>query len=82
MLKTASLNPDSAGIEDQKIKDEKNMPPVVDEAKCNGCGTCVDVCPSECFTLEDNISKVTDPDACVDCESCVENCAEEAIVLK
>lgn len=61
---------------------ELTMPPVVDEAKCNGCGTCVDVCPSECFTLEDNKSKVTDPDACVDCESCVENCAEEAIVLK
>ncbi|MFX1564056.1 MAG: 4Fe-4S binding protein [Promethearchaeota archaeon] len=28
------------------------MPPVVDKDKCTGCGTCVDVCPSEVFTLE------------------------------
>jgi NAD-dependent dihydropyrimidine dehydrogenase PreA subunit len=60
----------------------KTMPPVVDKDKCTGCGTCVDVCPSEVFTLEDNKSKVTDPDACVECESCVENCPENAIKLE
>lgn len=65
-----------------KRMDEYTMPPKVDEGKCTGCGTCVDVCPSECFTLEENLSKVTDPDACVDCESCVENCPEDAITLE
>ncbi|MFX1474883.1 MAG: ATP-binding protein [Promethearchaeota archaeon] len=58
------------------------MPPKVDESKCNGCGSCADVCPSEVFVLEDEKSKVVNPDDCVDCESCVENCPEGAIVLE
>lgn len=58
------------------------MPPKVDLEKCNGCGSCADVCPSECFVIEKEKSKVVNPDDCVDCESCVENCPEGAIVLK
>ena len=52
---------------------ERKMPPVVDEEKCTGCGTCVDVCPSEVFALEGGKSKVVNPDDCVECEACVQN---------
>lgn len=52
------------------------MPPKVDVEKCTGCGTCVDVCPSEVFETEDDKAKVVRPEDCTDCESCVEECPE------
>ncbi|MGI6405160.1 MAG: ATP-binding protein [Syntrophaceticus sp.] len=58
------------------------MPPKVDVEKCTGCGTCVDVCPSEVFETEDDKAKVVRPEDCTDCESCVEECPEEAITLE
>ncbi|MGB9791265.1 MAG: 4Fe-4S dicluster domain-containing protein [Thermacetogeniaceae bacterium] len=58
------------------------MPPKVDLEKCSGCGTCVDVCPSEVFEMENDKSKVARPDDCTGCETCVEECPEEAIVLE
>ncbi len=54
----------------------------VDLDKCTGCGTCVDVCPSEVFELENEKVKVAKPDDCSDCESCVEECPEGCIVLE
>jgi len=55
------------------------MAAVVDEAKCNACKTCADVCPVEAITVE-STAKV-DPDTCVDCGTCVEECPEGAISL-
>jgi NAD-dependent dihydropyrimidine dehydrogenase PreA subunit len=56
--------------------------PTVDEDKCEGCGECVDVCPSEVFELEDDVSKVVNPDECLGCESCVEVCEPGAITVE
>jgi NAD-dependent dihydropyrimidine dehydrogenase PreA subunit len=58
------------------------MPPKVDLGKCTGCGTCVDVCPSEVFEIADEKSKVARPDDCTACETCAEECPEEAIALE
>ena len=58
------------------------MPPKVDENKCTGCGTCVDVCPSECFVLEGEKAKVVNPEDCTECETCIDSCAENAITLE
>ena len=55
--------------------------PVVDKAKCTGCGTCVSVCPQNVFELKDGKSHVTRPEDCVECMSCVENCPTGAIKL-
>jgi ferredoxin len=60
-------------------EEERIMAAVVDEAKCNACKTCVDVCPVEAITVESK-AKV-DPDTCVDCGTCVEECPEGAISL-
>jgi NAD-dependent dihydropyrimidine dehydrogenase PreA subunit len=51
----------------------------VDEAKCVGCGTCVDTCPSSVYELNDGKSVVVNADDCVECCACVEACPEGAI---
>jgi NAD-dependent dihydropyrimidine dehydrogenase PreA subunit len=55
---------------------------VVDEEKCDGCGSCVEVCPNEVLEVQDGISVVVNPDDCVECESCVAECPNEAITLE
>ena len=60
------------------------MPPVIDEIKCTGCGTCVDVCSEDVyFGSEDGKTPVvTHPDVCFHCNCCVEECPVEAIRLR
>jgi len=57
------------------------MPAVVDEEKCVGCGACVDVCPTEVITMDDDVAKIN-PAECVDCGTCVEECPQEAISME
>jgi len=57
------------------------MPAVIDEEKCVGCGACVDVCPTEVITMEDDVAKIN-PAECVDCGTCVEECPQEAISME
>ena len=53
----------------------------IDESKCTGCGECVDICPAEVLTMENEKSKVAQIEECLGCESCVETCPEDAITL-
>ncbi len=52
----------------------------VDE--CTGCGTCVDECPSEAISMNDNDIAVVNADECTDCGMCVDACPTEAISLE
>ena len=54
------------------------MAATVDVEKCTGCGECVDVCPVEAITLEDE-KAVIDQENCTDCAVCVAECPTEAI---
>lgn len=50
---------------------------VVYRDRCNGCGTCIDVCPVEAIALEDGKAVISV--ACNDCGSCPRVCPEGAI---
>ena len=51
----------------------------IDTDKCDGCGECVDICPSDVYEIKNDISVVINPDECIECCSCVEVCPLEAI---
>ncbi|MGB3906659.1 MAG: 4Fe-4S binding protein [Anaerolineae bacterium] len=51
----------------------------VDEKRCSGCGLCVDVCPVEAITLQDDVAAI-DQNLCTECEACAATCPEAAIL--
>jgi ferredoxin len=51
----------------------------INKAKCTGCGDCVDVCPVEALSVENEKAVVNDE--CIDCGACVNVCPSEAISL-
>ncbi|MBN1766207.1 MAG: 4Fe-4S binding protein [Sedimentisphaerales bacterium] len=52
-----------------------------DMEKCTGCGACVDECPSEALTVE-NDKVVVIEENCIDCGVCIEVCPVEALSLE
>lgn len=60
------------------------MPPVIDKERCNGCGTCVDICLQDVFfgSNHGEIPVVTYPRECYHCAACVIDCPEEAVQLR
>jgi len=57
------------------------MAAVVDAEKCKASGECIDVCPTEAITLENNVA-VVDEDVCSDCGVCADACPEDAITVE
>ncbi|MFX1450093.1 MAG: ferredoxin family protein [Promethearchaeota archaeon] len=57
---------------------------IVDDSKCTGCGTCVDVCPSGVFELNEATGKTNrvNEDECIECLACVDQCPEGAIQVE
>jgi len=52
----------------------------VDIQKCTGCGDCVEVCPLEAISLNDD-KAVIDENNCTECGLCVDECPNDAIGL-
>jgi len=48
--------------------------------KCTGCGICVDICPVEAISLENDMA-VVDERTCTACALCVNECPNGAIAL-
>lgn len=51
----------------------------VDKDKCNGCGTCREVCPVNAVEIVDGKAVISDD--CVECGTCVDQCPNEAISI-
>ena len=62
-----------------KHREEAAMAVKVDMEKCNGCGSCVQVCPMDAIKVEND--KAVVGDECVECGACVGECPREALSL-
>jgi len=54
----------------------------VNADECTGCATCVDECPSEAISMNDDDIAVVNADECTDCGACVDACPTEAITME
>jgi len=45
---------------------------------CAGCGECIDICPVDAITLEDNVATI-DEDWCIGCGVCATKCEFDAL---
>ena len=52
--------------------------------RCDGCGHCVDICPSDIMHIDKNIrrAKNIEPNFCWECYSCVKACPNHAIDVR
>ena len=51
------------------------------EEKCNGCGTCAEVCPHGVFYVKGGKAFVIDQDSCMECGACALNCPAKALFV-
>ncbi len=54
----------------------------IDEDKCDGNATCVDVCPAEVYIIENEKANPINIDDCLFCMVCVNECPNEAITVE
>jgi Fe-S-cluster-containing hydrogenase component 2 len=60
----------------------QQMSAVVDDEKCNGCGSCVQRCPEGAIALNGSGFATVDKEKCTGCGKCVKACPFEALTYK
>lgn len=60
------------------------MPTFVYMTRCDGCGHCVDICPSDIMHIDKTYRRAynIEPDMCWECYSCVKACPQHAIDVR
>ncbi|WP_135612859.1 4Fe-4S binding protein [Methanococcoides sp. AM1] len=58
------------------------MVAIVNRDECVGCGVCVDDCPAEAITMDEENIAVVDAGKCTECGICVDSCPSEAISME
>jgi adenylylsulfate reductase subunit B len=60
------------------------MPTFVYMDRCDGCGKCVDICPSDIMHIDTLFRRAynLEPDSCWECYSCVKECPQHAIDVR
>ncbi|MHA1249916.1 MAG: 4Fe-4S binding protein [Candidatus Helarchaeota archaeon] len=53
----------------------------VNQEICIGCGTCVERCPMDAISLNDDDKAQVNSDRCIGCGVCAHFCPEHAITL-
>ncbi len=52
----------------------------VNKKNCTGCGSCVDVCPTEAIDMDGDIAKI-EQEECICCETCIDECSAGALSM-
>ena len=60
------------------------MPTFVYMTRCDGCGHCVDICPSDIMHIDTTYRRAynIEPSMCWECYSCVKACPQNAIDVR
>ena len=60
------------------------MPTFVYMTRCDGCGHCVDICPSDIMHIDPTYRRALniEPNFCWECYSCVKACPQNAIDVR
>jgi len=60
------------------------MPSFVYMTRCDGCGHCVDICPSDIMHIDKTVRRAVniEPNMCWECYSCVKACPQNAIDVR
>ena len=70
-------SPGSDNIVRKALLTRGEQMPTVNIEKCNGCGSCEDVCPVEAIEIENG--KAVIGSECVECGTCVDECPNGAM---
>jgi NAD-dependent dihydropyrimidine dehydrogenase PreA subunit len=63
------------------VSDNELFMPIIDAARCGGCATCVEVCPTSALVLRSERAVLAYPKRCIYCADCEEHCPQGAISL-
>ncbi|HPU29666.1 MAG TPA: 4Fe-4S binding protein [Syntrophorhabdaceae bacterium] len=57
------------------------MEPIINPDKCDLCLECIESCPNDVFSYNENKVIVSFPEDCIECMSCIDTCHKKAIYM-